>query len=488
MVSRDIPDPDIIRLTLAIYVPMAVLAGIFIVGSTALFYHRSRTCKDLQRRSVPLAVAMGVASFIASNLLFARGVHGMGCYLILIGSYFGLYFVHAIVLIRSLRLIAMTRSASAKVQRLVHPERPLTFWERHPRLTRMLSDDRQLLTYMFLGSSPMIIFAILVLATPTHFSFTAKQAECAYTWEEYPITVVIFAFVLVIFPALIYGARRVRDAYAMRSDLMVACFTSIILDATFLLLSMFPETSASPFNVLVLPAFSVLIIQFSGVFLPWLRSQRQHMRAGRHAADSLAVLFRVMRDPDLLSLFCQFCEDNFCAELPFFLADYQRLKAKSIGAMAADKIARRDPANRSDENLSSPGNRWLATSKHRPSEKDLDSISLRKVESIEDLSGSPAISPLPGTIAEDLGPLARQPVPSELAIDFYCFYERYFAHGSIWEVNISGRTHLYLRSLVEREQFVWAMFDPAKDEVTQLLMEDVFGKFMRLNNDLLFAA
>ncbi|KAJ1974650.1 hypothetical protein H4R33_006779 [Dimargaris cristalligena] len=489
------------HLKLYIYISLTIVASVFIIATTALFYHRSSTSRELQRRSVPLTVLTSIAALVTCTLYFLRSVEGFPCFLSHIGSYFGFYFVHTAILTRSIRLIAMARSASTKVGRLLHPDGPVSFWEKHPGLVRIFNDDRRLILYMFIVSSPIIIFAIIPLFVSNEYSFMAHKAECGLDWESYPLIVIAVTYGFIVFPYLIYCLRNIKDAYQMRNNLIITCVSSIVLDIPYLALMLAPKDISYPITPVFFPAVSVLVIQFSAVFIPWLRAQREHHYSNNQALHSPATFFRVMNDPELLSLFCKFCENNFCAELPFFLSDYQRLKAKSVEFMNSEKPIKmthlRDLTDEPGSSIGdetevdpysnppqSPFNRWFVTKNTVP-DKEGESVSLNDVESMESLHAGNRVSPLPETIASDLDEQTSQTVPSELAIDYYCFYERYFADGSIWEVNISGKTLLYLRTLVEREQFSWTMFDPAKDEVSQLLMEDVFNKFLKTNGDIM---
>ncbi|KAJ1972782.1 hypothetical protein H4R34_005292 [Dimargaris verticillata] len=236
-----------------------------------------------------------------------------------------------------------------------------------------------------------------------------------------------------------------------------------------------------------------MVIQVSGVCLPWYRAEKEHRSQSQLLAHTQDLFYSVINDPDMVSMFCKFCENNFCTELPFFLTDYQRLKAKSVEFMHSDKPLKHYTAGRLDDDSSqdtlaaatptSPFGKWFVTK--NTNEKEVEQFAMGDMDKPHIPGDYHRVSSLPHTIALDLGKLAEKSVPADLAIEYYVFYERYFSDGSAWEVNINGRTLAQLRSLVEKEQFRWTMFDAAKDEVSQLLMEDVFTKFLKANRDLI---
>ncbi|KAJ1652826.1 hypothetical protein IWQ61_006927 [Dispira simplex] len=481
----------------AVVIPLIVIMALYIVISTALFVWRGRTSKDLQKRSVGLTIVTGAAALLVVTLFMARNIPGVPCSVSHIGSYFGFYYVHAAISARSIRLIAMAQTASAKVKRLVYPERPLSFWEKHRKAARIMCDDKKITIYMFIISSPISLYAIIPLIVSKYFGLAQRSLVCALSWEGWPIVALSLIFIGVILPLLVYKMKGIQDAYQMRNDLIINISASIVFDLLFLVSSFIPGDFPYPMEDLVFPTISVLIIQSSSVFMPWFRAEREYRRSGQLLAHSQATFYHVMNDPDLVSLFCKFCENNFCTELPFFLTDYQRLKAKSVEYMSSEKPLKQYTATHLEEDQSgtetlsptapqSPFGKWFV-SRNTPNEKGSDAFPMDDLSNEDSQQDVQRISPLPFTIVQDLGADAEKVIPSELAVDYYCFYERYFADGSAWEVNINGRTLNQLRSLVEQEQFTWAMFDSAKDEVSQLLMEDVFGKFVKANSELIGA-
>ncbi|KAJ1977020.1 hypothetical protein H4R35_002463 [Dimargaris xerosporica] len=478
-------------LRLAIILPVIVVLNVFIIASTILYCIRARTSKDLQKRSVPLTILTGVTAVISCTLFLLRNLPQMPCFVSHLGSYFGFYFVHVALITRSVRLIAMAKTASAKVTRLIHPELPETFWEKHPQIMRVLTDDRRLILWIFVISSPIIVFAVIALIVSPYYGVNATSMDCPISWDTIPIMVISCLFVFVCFPLLLFFMRNIHDAYEMRNDLVIATAVSIVFDLIFLVTTIVAQTL--PFNSLAFPAVSVVVIQVSGVFLPWYRAEKEHRNQNQLLAHTQDLFYSVINDPDMVSMFCKFCENNFCTELPFFLTDYQRLKAKSVNFMLSDKPLKHYSAGRLKEDASqdtlaattptSPFGKWFVTK--NTNEKDTEQYAMGDLDKPHLPGDYHRISSLPHTIALDLGRLAEKSVPADLAIEYYVFYERYFSDGSAWEVNISGRTLAQLRSLVEKEQFRWTMFDAAKDEVSQLLMEDVFTKFLKANRDLI---
>ncbi|RKP34580.1 hypothetical protein BJ085DRAFT_31300 [Dimargaris cristalligena] len=501
----------------AVVIPIIVIVCLFHLTSTGLFWYRGRTSKDLQKRSVALALVTGLCATLVCALYLSRNLAYVPCTVAHIGSYFGFYYVHTALFARALRLIAMAQTASAKVKRLLHPERPADFWERHYKVARVLSDDKWVIIYMFALSSPLMIYAVVGLVISPYFGLLANQMACPLGWEGLPITTISCLYIAVIFPTLIYMMRNIRDAYYMRNDLIITCCTSMVFDLFFLVCNFVPNGFPYPLSSLVFPSVSVTVIQVSSIFIPWLRAEREYRTHGLLSLHNQTTFYQVINDPDLVALFCKFCENNFCTELPFFLIDYQRLKAKSVEYMSAEKPLKRFAPNYRLPDLSS---RHRNQSQNPPHYQNFWNISTEAIIPIPPMraQGRPGIrelpppahpnatttsgftsdhsgpeerrpevcrvSLLPNPIVHDLGPAAEHPIPSDLAIDYYCFYERYFVDGSAWEVNISGRTLAPLKAMVEREQFHWTMFDAAKDEVSQLLMEDVFGKFLRANSKL----
>ncbi|KAJ1917791.1 hypothetical protein IWQ60_007674 [Tieghemiomyces parasiticus] len=566
----EVPSQDFTHLQerMIIFIPIIAVVSLFHLASTGLFWYRGRTSRDLQRRSVPLVVVTGLAAFLVCALYLSRNMPYVPCTVAHIGSYFGFYYVHTALFARSLRLIAMAQSARAKVRRLLHPEGPREFWERHDRVARILIDDHRLLGYMFLLSSPLTIFAIVALIVSPEYGLLADHLECPLRWEGIPVICVSCLYVLVIFPGLIYFMRHIRDAYAMRNDLIVTCCTSLVFDVFFLVCNFLPPQTLYPLSPLVLPTISVVVIQISSVFLPWLGAERQARRTrGQPFAHTHATFYHVMNDPDLASLFCKFCEHNFCAELPFFLMDYQRLKALCVQNVRDRKpsmrlttpvlfLAKRptprlpafctsiivspsgihatpapttattgqtvpttvpvarnsfdqvlDPTATPTDTWSLDNRRdgpltgisiWCATLQppHDSPPPSLFTFEgnhlaslLTQGATVPGSSGPPVcqVTPLPEPIVADLGSIGESTVPADLVIDFYRLYERYFTHDSAWEVNVHGRTVARLCNLVSAERYTWTMFDVAREEVAQLLMEDVFAKFLRVNHELVGA-
>ncbi|KAJ1982093.1 hypothetical protein H4R34_001823 [Dimargaris verticillata] len=519
--------PDI---RMKIFAPILAIVDVMIIVSTALFWLRSRTSRDLQKRSVPLTLLTGLAALITCTLFFIRCLGDTPCFPILLGCYFGFYYVHTMLTTRALRLVVMARTARSKVQRLLYPDRPPTFWERHHKLVRVFHQDSKLLAYVFLVSSPFPIFGLIAMFVSDKYSFFSTDISCPMGWESYPLVAVSLVYIFGAFPTLAYMMRDIRDAYQMRNDLIVTCLTSIAFDILFFGLELADTELLYPASNLIFPAISIVIIQVSAILLPWWRVRSTAAEQPGFAA-SPTVFYRVLADHDMLALFCKFCENNFCAELPLFLTDYQRLKSKSVEFMASEKPIRKSslaqPRSPIDEDVIPPHPRrqhpyddhyyqpqQQQHQKHHPQlqqspnynplgkwfitrnvdEKDLvppttpstlGDIPMRDISSFDSIQGPAKVSPLPSTIAMDLGDMAQQTVPTELTVDYYVFYERYFSENSIWEVNISGRTLSQLQSLVEQEHYTWRMFDSAKDEVSQLLMEDVFTKFIKSNRDLL---
>ncbi|KAJ1970891.1 hypothetical protein H4R35_005592 [Dimargaris xerosporica] len=512
--------PDI---RLQIFAPVLAIVDVMIIVSTALFWVRSRTSRDLQKRSVPLTLLTGLAALVTCTLFFIRCLGDTPCFPILLGCYFGFYYVHTMLTTRALRLVVMARTARSKVQRLLYPDRPPTFWERHHQLVRIFHHDSKLLAYVFLVSSPFPIFGLIAMFVSDKYSFFSTDISCPMGWESYPLVAVSLLYIFGAFPALAYMMRDIRDAYQMRNDLIVTCLTSIVFDILFFGLELANTELLYPASNLIFPAISIIIIQISAILLPWWRVRSTTTELPGFAA-SPTVFYRVMADHEMLALFCKFCENNFCAELPLFLTDYQRLKSKSVEFMASEKPIRKSsltlPRSPMDDNIISPHSRrqhqyddhhyhhrqqqrqqppnhnplgkWFIT--RNVDEKELvpqttpstlGDIPMRDISSFDSIQGPTKVSPLPSTIAMDLGDMTQHTVPTELTVDYYVFYERYFSENSIWEVNISGRTLSQLQSLVEQEHYTWSMFDSAKDEVSQLLMEDVFTKFIKANRDLL---
>ncbi|KAJ1957013.1 hypothetical protein IWQ62_005181 [Dispira parvispora] len=479
----------------AVIIPLIVIMALYVLISTGLFVWRGRASKDLQKRSIILTIITGTAALLVVTLYMARNIPGVPCSVSHIGSYFGFYYVHAAITARSIRLIAMAQTASAKVKRLVYPERPLSFWEKHRKAARIMCDDNKITLYMFIISSPISFYAIIPLIVSDKYGLSQRSLTCDLSWEGWPVVALSLLFIGIILPLLAYKMKGIRDAYQMRNDLIITISANIVFDLLFLASSFVPGDFPYPMEDLVFPTISVLIIQTSSVFLPWFHAERDYRRAGQLLAHSQATFYHVMNDADLVSLFCKFCENNFCTELPFFLTDYQRLKAKSVEYMSSEKPLKQYTATHLEEDQSnadtlspttpqSPFGKWFV-SRNTPTEKGSDAFPMDDLSHEDSQQDAQRISPLPFTIVQDLGADAEKVIPSELAVDYYCFYERYFADGSAWEVNINGRTLNQLRSLVEQEQFTWSMFDAAKDEVSQLLMEDVFGKFVKANSELI---
>ncbi|KAJ1925265.1 hypothetical protein IWQ60_004670 [Tieghemiomyces parasiticus] len=82
------------------------------------------------------------------------------------------------------------------------------------------------------------------------------------------------------------------------------------------------------------------------------------------------------------------------------------------------------------------------------------------------------------SILTELNQHRDRPVQSTLRHHYYLFYQRFIAFDAMWEVNLSGRTRRAINDLMERNAPTLAMFDTAKDEVCQLIIQDILPKFL----------
>ncbi|KAJ1968872.1 hypothetical protein H4R34_006223, partial [Dimargaris verticillata] len=73
----------------------------------------------------------------------------------------------------------------------------------------------------------------------------------------------------------------------------------------------------------------------------------------------------------------------------------------------------------------------------------------------------------------------RVPAPTDTY--YHIFYERFCTPGSIWEVNLRGKTRVKIMQAMDQGMPTFAMFDTAKDEVCQLLIQDILPKFIAAN-------
>ncbi|RKP34985.1 hypothetical protein BJ085DRAFT_29392 [Dimargaris cristalligena] len=494
---------------------IAIVTAMFLV-STVLFLIKSRTSRELQRRSVGLTLAGSVLGYFVFIVFALRSIVDITCSAIIWPTYLGLLQVNLVVFLKALRLWVMNYSNRAKVIRLESPEQPETFWERHRTFFKYDTLDRRMLLALLVISVPLACFLTVIAVRSDDYAMGRNTIWCSIGWEIIPVTILVGLVCLVVFPITMFKIRRIRDAYLIRNDLLVACLSSAILVPSFYIMeSAIEKDKEIYFNSTLFLSINMVILQVSAVVVPLI--QFRNVPGDHPAQQGLSIrqtFIQIAEDPQWMAQLCKFCELNFCSELALFLNEYRKLKFLIWESKVTD-IKMEIPSQKSSMEIinsldSLPPPFDLTSSDplhsdllHLPNQSSSETFTLPLAPIDEDAvpSYAPASSSklvdlllkkptktLPATtyndfsittsILDELPHQRDRPVKSTLRHHYFLFYQRFCAPDAMWEVNLSGRTLRTITDQIERNAPTLAMFDTAKDEVCQLLMQDILPKFI----------
>ncbi|KAJ2739332.1 hypothetical protein GGI20_006125, partial [Coemansia sp. BCRC 34301] len=269
-----------------------------------------------------------------------------------------------------------SRSQKRKQQKRQYQQAPATNRcrfrckpESRLQLTQQLKKYKRLLPYvtermlvLYVGIAVVVAALLTLVINLTDKQFSLKAIVCVYYWGFIPGNIFVLMHFVLLFPLLLWRVWHAKDAYGIRTDLIIcetAGFIAMIITLVWVnALSRLQQK----FPGLTFIWIYSLFIHASSVFFPLLRAI-QHTKQATENPDMSMGMFathqspaattaatttipssvvmgatstrranfnRMMDDPTEYQQFREFAASCFCSELTAFIDEYQALKARTL--------------------------------------------------------------------------------------------------------------------------------------------------------------
>ncbi|RUS20022.1 hypothetical protein BC937DRAFT_86559 [Endogone sp. FLAS-F59071] len=457
----------------------------------------------LLKRSPSSTVVAAIGHFIVSTTFFMlESFDGfLPCYIVLWGSYIGCVcwmfaFVWRALRLRFLisihkqRLVARTSNSITEPQRSdfrarqqrAGPESSLTAYTSDINIVRwrFLPIKENMSTYSerrFVG-----IFFILLILTLAYLAITQRysvrfaldETICTWGWEQYPLMIIFIFFILILYPASLWGVWNHRDANGIREDIIATVIVGIPgFVLYFVWLTIFPDGYTPGDSLMRVywgasnwPVMVMLVSHFTSIVIPMMQSygvdykrwgqskkekQMQNMvgdsiwiRNLESYADTTSQKFSkpslpltvesfcsTLDDPELFQQLRDFTVKDFCSEISLFLDQYRCLIAQ-VDSFYQREYYRMDGINKrqNHESLMFTGSVELVSVPTNAAILDTKSHNIPSMRKTGRASTTTAISHR----------TADRPVPTPLIHEFVRFYRIFIQDHAPLQVHIQATT------------------------------------------------
>ncbi|KAJ2331574.1 hypothetical protein GGI00_003191, partial [Coemansia sp. RSA 2681] len=230
------------------------------------------------------------------------------------------------------------------------------------QLTQQLKKYKRLLPYvtermlvLYVGTAVVVVALLTLVINLTDKQFSPKAIVCIYYWGFIPGNVFVLVHFALLFPLLLWRVWHVKDAYGIRTDLIICETVGIIAMIITLVWVNALSRLQQKFPGLTFIWIYSFFIHASSVFFPLLRAI-QHTKQATESPDMSMGMFvlhrqssasaaasaaqpssvvmtatstrranfnRMMDDPTEYQQFREFAASCFCSELTAFIDEYQ---------------------------------------------------------------------------------------------------------------------------------------------------------------------
>ncbi|KAJ2448509.1 hypothetical protein EV183_005404 [Coemansia sp. RSA 2336] len=370
--------------------------------------------------------------------------------------------------------------------------------------------DRMLIIFILLSTLFTVILSLVINATNKQFSLRPLETVCSFFWGFLPVTAIIVVYFFLVFPVILWRVWRNRDAYGIRSDLIICDTVGIgILVVTLIWVNALHETQQ------IWPGLSfvwiyALFIHISSVFVPLLNAIKHNKSAARDAKQQTqyfdlnqdspvpaaaqppvnrrAGFKRMLDNPTEYQQFRTFAVSCFSSELTTFIEEYQVLKAETL-AILCPQTQKRPSTSASTTVDGGPSQIPGSGSRHVTFAQSvsvapclLDNATLDTGDQLEPTT-SITVSILDTLASAD--PIFcrdgadKTMFPSQLFDKLKAIYWDYIDPSSYTSVNATPLVVRHITESMNSNQFTVTMLDELKEEVLFMLYTDVYTRFVR---------
>ncbi|KAI9470151.1 hypothetical protein LPJ55_001883 [Coemansia sp. RSA 990] len=373
--------------------------------------------------------------------------------------------------------------------------------------------DRMLIVFILISTLFTVILSLVINVTNKQFSLRPLETVCSFFWGFLPVTAIIVVYFFLAFPVILWRVWRNRDAYGIRSDLIICDTVGIgILVVTLIWVNALHETQQ------IWPGLSfiwvyALLIHISSVFVPLLNAIKHNKSAARDAKQQTqyfdlnqdspaepaaaqlpvnrrAGFKRMLDSPAEYQQFRTFAVSCFSSELTTFIEEYQVLKAETLAILCPQTQKR-------------PSTSASSTVDGGPRAPRISDSGSRHVTFAQSVNVAPCLldnatldtgdhlNPTTSITVSILDTLASaDPVychdgaektmfPPQLLDKLKAIYWDYIDPSSYTSVNATPLVVRHITESMNTNQYTVTMLDELKEEVLFMLYTDVYTRFVR---------
>ncbi|KAJ2508556.1 hypothetical protein IWW47_000549, partial [Coemansia sp. RSA 2052] len=362
--------------------------------------------------------------------------------------------------------------------------------------------------------------------------FSPKAIVCIYYWGFIPGNVFVLVHFALLFPLLLWRVWHVKDAYGIRTDLIICETVGIIAMIITLVWVNALSRLQQKFPGLTFIWIYSFFIHASSVFFPLLRAI-QHTKQATESPDMSMGMFvlhrqssasaaasaaqpssvvmtatstrranfnRMMDDPTEYQQFREFAASCFCSELTAFIDEYQALKARTLqlferrttatshGSFSVTARRQSPPPTPStlasnsdiiDDTATTSGLRGMS---RRVAAGTVEDILLQSTELLQARTTSITVSILETVIEiyrEESGGTELRQFPPELLVKLEMINREFVDPRSFTSVNASPLTVKRFIERMQSKDYSLTLLDEFKSEVLFMLYTDVYTRYVR---------
>ncbi|KAJ1959259.1 hypothetical protein GGI12_004429 [Dipsacomyces acuminosporus] len=384
--------------------------------------------------------------------------------------------------------------------------------------------DRSMVIYIACAMAFTSLLTLIVTVTNKDYSLSPMSVVCPLNWGFIPIYVIGTTYLVIVCPVLLAMTWGLKDAYGIRTDLIICDTAGIVSDLMMLIWEVKFKHWNDRWSDMFFVWDAVLLIHIFSVVLPlWrsikhLRNVNKHLRSETPTTASTVTLmngqpadhvpiasaagigpvssdiekvirqrgnskFRrgfveILNDPQLYAQFKDFASSCFCSELISFIDEYQTLKALTLIALG-QKAYSTKPVFRptSTPLMQSPISAVFVIpedSNHSDSIPNLPlNINLSKLHN----NATMGILEAAKEIYPDRGFNHATMFPPALMDALVMIFSNYINSSSPTAVNVPQIMIRRIQEKLKKKQLYLTILDEVKDEVLYLLYVNVFTRF-----------
>ncbi|KAJ1960323.1 hypothetical protein GGI12_003868 [Dipsacomyces acuminosporus] len=219
--------------------------------------------------------------------------------------------------------------------------------------------EKAMLSYIGIAVAAVSIGTLVINAVNKQYSLVPVSVECNFIWAFVPITCVICTYLYLICPALLFMIWGMKDAYGIKTDLIVCDTVGTVNSVVMLVWQFGAHHLTLRWSGFFFIWNAVFMIHVSSVAVPLWKSMKQSKSINKkltydRLGESVATLVqsssndivvrnkefeKMLDDANEYAKFREFAATCFYSEMTAFIDEYQSLKAMTLLALGQEEFS-----------------------------------------------------------------------------------------------------------------------------------------------------